>query len=197
MDSMIDYRGRTPDKVDDGVFLVTAKNIRDGIIDYSTSQEFIREDEYQSVMSRGMPKIGDVLFTTEAPLGQVSNVDREEIALAQRVIKFRGLVDHLDNYYLKYWIMGSPCQFNLTQLATGSTALGIKGSKIGMVQICLPPIDEQRFIVKYLNEATAKIDVVLAKTEQAKTLQNEHRTALISAAVTGKIDVRGTVNGIQ
>ena len=40
-------------------------------------------------MHRGIPQIGDILFTTEAPLGQVANVDRTDIALAQRIIKFR------------------------------------------------------------------------------------------------------------
>ena len=67
--NIIDYRGKTPEKVDDGIFLVTAKNIKNGKIDYSTSQEYVRLEEYESIMHRGMPQIGDVLFTTEAPLG--------------------------------------------------------------------------------------------------------------------------------
>jgi type I restriction enzyme S subunit len=62
-----------------------------------------------------------------------------------------------------------------------------------MVTIPLPPIDEQRTIVKYLEETTSKIDTLIAKAQQAIELQKEHRTALISAAVTGKIDVRGMV----
>ena len=89
LESIIDYRGRTPEKTEDGRFLVTAKNIRDGQIDYEISQEFTPEDEYQRLMTRGRPKIGDVLFTTEAPLGEVANVDDVSIALAQRIIKFR------------------------------------------------------------------------------------------------------------
>ena len=40
-------------------------------------------------MTRGIPQIGEVLFTTEAPLGEVANVDDVSIALAQRIIKFR------------------------------------------------------------------------------------------------------------
>ncbi|MCG3774025.1 MAG: hypothetical protein JW395_0842 [Nitrospira sp.] len=77
-----DYRGKTPEKVRDGIFLVTARNIKSGGIDYDASQEYVREDEYDAIMSRGLPKIGDLLFTTEAPLGVVANVDREDIALA-------------------------------------------------------------------------------------------------------------------
>lgn len=151
LDSIVDYRGRTPTKVDNGVFLVTAKNIRSGAIDYEASQEYIDIAEYDEVMRRGRPLKGDVLFTTEAPLGQVAIVDREDIALAQRIIKFRPAPRHLDSGYLKVWIMGSACQFNLELLATGSTALGIKGSKVGQVRLCLPPLEEQQEIVRHIN----------------------------------------------
>ncbi|MEX3981834.1 restriction endonuclease subunit S [Paraburkholderia sp. EG287A] len=193
LESVVDYRGRTPTKVNDGVFLVTAKNIRNGVIDYEASQEYIDTAEYDDVMRRGLPLKGDVLFTTEAPLGQVAIVDREDIALAQRIIKFRAAPDRLESAFLKMWIMGSACQFNLEQLATGSTALGIKGSKVGQVRLCLPPLDEQREIVRHIAAETSKLDTLKAEAERAIELLKERRSALISAAVTGKIDVRNAV----
>ena len=101
---IIDYRGATPEKVDDGVFLITAKNIKNGIINYSLSQEYVKPEDYSLIMRRGLPQMGDVLFTTEAPLGEVANIDNENIALAQRVIKFRGKSDKLNNYFLRYWM---------------------------------------------------------------------------------------------
>ena len=55
--------------------MLLPSNIRNGQIDYKISQEFTSEDEYQRIMTRGIPQIGDVLFTTEAPLGEVANVD--------------------------------------------------------------------------------------------------------------------------
>ena len=63
----VDYRGKTPKKVDQGFFLVTAKNVRMGFIDYEKSKEYISKDDYLEVMRRGLPKIGDLLITTEAP----------------------------------------------------------------------------------------------------------------------------------
>lgn len=193
LESVVDYRGRTPTKVDDGIFLVTAKNIRNGAIDYLASQEYIDASEYSEVMRRGLPLKGDVLFTTEAPLGQVAMVDREDIALAQRIIKFRAMPERLTNEYLKAWIVGSACQFNLEQLATGSTALGIKGSKIGQVRLCLPPLDEQDKIVRHIDAEAAKLDTLKAEAERAIALLKERRSALIAAAVTGKVDVRNAV----
>ena len=54
----------------------------------------------------------------------------------------------------------------------------------------LPPLDEQRRIVGYLDEQTAKIDALIAETERFIELARERRAALITAAVTGQIDVR-------
>ncbi|MEO1353252.1 MAG: restriction endonuclease subunit S, partial [Cyanobacteria bacterium J06635_15] len=107
LSSTTDYRGRTPTKVsaeDHGMFLVTARNIKRGCIDYELSEEFVDAKDAQSLLLRGKPKIGDVLFTTKAPLGEVANIDREDIALAQRIIKFSGQKDLLDNYFMKYWM---------------------------------------------------------------------------------------------
>jgi type I restriction enzyme, S subunit len=57
-------------------------------------------------------------------------------------------------------------------------------------QIGIPPIDEQNTIINYLNNATTKIDALAKETQNAIILLQERRKALISAAVTGKIDVR-------
>ena len=95
LDSIVDYRGKTPEKTEEGTFLVTAKNIKDGKICYELSKEYVREADYEEIMHRGIPQIGDILFTTEAPLGQVANVDRTDIALAQRIIKFRACLNNI------------------------------------------------------------------------------------------------------
>ncbi|MER1943627.1 restriction endonuclease subunit S [Castellaniella sp. FW104-7C03] len=186
---IVDYRGKTPEKVDEGILLITARNIRDGRLDYAASAEYIQPEDYGEVMRRGQPGIGDVLFTTEAPLGQVANVDREGIALAQRVIKFRGLPGLLNNYFLKYWLMAHQVQAVLATLATGSTAEGIKASKIGKIPVALPSLEEQEEIVSFLNERVQNIDSAVAHAKAHIEHLEEYRSSLISAAVTGQIDI--------
>jgi type I restriction enzyme S subunit len=66
----------------------------------------------------------------------------------------------------------------------------INRETLSQTRIPLPPLPEQRAIVAYLDEACGKIDALVAKAESAIALLKERRTALISAAVTGKIDVR-------
>ncbi|EOZ0910325.1 TPA: restriction endonuclease subunit S [Klebsiella quasipneumoniae] len=193
LSSIVDYRGKTPNKTDDGILLVTARNIKKGVLDYTLSQEFVAPSDYKEVMGRGLPDIGDVLFTTEAPLGEVANVDRVDIALAQRIIKFKGMISRLDNYYFKYFIMSSAFQQSLNLYSSGSTAQGIKAERFVYLRKLLPPINEQMEIVGFLDKEITKIDILVEQQFVMLSLLQERRTALISAAVTGKIDVRDWV----
>lgn len=187
--NIVDYRGKTPEKVSSGVFLVTAKNIKNGKIDYSLSQEYVDENEYYSIMSRGLPKNGDLLFTTEAPLGEVAIVDREDIALAQRIIKFTVNTFILNNLFLKYWITSSGFQFFLHTLSTGSTAEGIKSSKISMLPLVLPSLPEQHRIAAYLDAKCAEIDAIITQKQALLDKLTAYRKSLIYECVTGKREV--------
>jgi type I restriction enzyme S subunit len=180
----VDYRGKTPAKTTDGVFLVTAKNIRMGYIDYQASEEFISADDYASVMRRGLPKIGDVLITTEAPCGFVAQVDRDNIALAQRVIKYRSRDASLSNSFLKHYLLGSQFQDKLLQAATGSTVKGIKGSTLHQLTIPIPSVTEQNRIVAILDKfdvLTNSITEGLPREIELRQKQYEHyRDVLLS-----------------
>jgi type I restriction enzyme S subunit len=71
------------------------------------------------------------------------------------------------------------------------TQLNLNTDTVGAIKIGVPPIDEQQQIVEYIDRETDKIDTLIGKAQTAIDLLKEHRTSLISAAVTGKIDVRG------
>jgi len=184
--SLVDYRGKTPRKLENdeiGMLLVTARNIKGGKIDYSLSEEYVDVLEAKKLLLRGSLNIGDVLFTTEAPLGEVANVDRLDIALAQRIIKFSGIKSKLDNYYLKYWLYSISFQSILKTYATGSTVEGIKGSKLRLLNILLPYLPEQTAIANYLDTKTTaidlKIELLTAKADKYKAL----RRSLINETV--------------
>lgn len=159
----VDYRGKTPNKTENGIFLITAKNIKLGYIDYTSSCEYISIEDYDEVMRRGLPKIGDVLITTEAPLGNVANIDREDIALAQRVIKYRGLPDQCNNYFLKQYFLSNNFQKILLEKSTGGTVKGIKGSVLHKIKINVPVIQEQTKIANFLSSVDNKINQLTKK----------------------------------
>lgn len=191
MENRVDYRGATPQKVTHGTTLVTARNVRRGTIDYNASEEYVSPTDYASIMRRGFPKVDDILFTMEAPLGNVALVDRTDIALAQRIIKFRAKQSVAIPRFLMYSIMSDEFQGQLISRATGSTALGLKASKLPELRIALPSISEQWRIVSFLDAQCEKVDTLTSKSVEVITTLREYRSALITDAVTGKIDVRG------
>lgn len=104
----IDYRGKTPPKMEVGIRLITAKNVKMNRIQ-SEPQEFIDESVYDGWMTRGYPQKGDVLFTTEAPLGNVAQLDTDEtVVIGQRLITMQPDERVLDRTFLKYALMSPP-----------------------------------------------------------------------------------------
>lgn len=186
----VDYRGKTPEKVPFGVPLVTAKNIRNQMIDFSESQEYIREASYPFWMVRGLPERGDVVVTTEAPLGESAQIMEPSVALAQRIVLLKAQRNRVTNEYLKYHFVGNGGRYELQTRATGSTAVGIKASHLRASLVATPPITEQNQITEFLDRETTEVDAIVAKVRAAIDRLKELRIALISAVVTGKVDVR-------
>ena len=141
--NFIDYRGKTPQKTTSGIRLVTAKNVKKGYLSL-TPEEFISIDEYKNWMSRGYAKEGDILFTTEAPIGNVALLNIfEPIALAQRLITFQ-TNERVTNKYLFYFLLNPKFQDVLLKNSTGTTVLGIKASKLKNLEISFPTIQSQK-----------------------------------------------------
>ncbi|MCU0754562.1 MAG: restriction endonuclease subunit S [Xanthomonadales bacterium] len=157
LDAIIDYRGKTPRKTDFGIPLITAKVVKSGKID--TPSEFIAEDEYETWMTRGYPQIGDVVLTTEAPLGEVAQIKFLPVALAQRIVTLRGKRDILDNGYLLYLIQTKDMQAKLLGRSSGTTVTGIKQSELRKIEIALPPVAEQRTIAHILGTLDDRIEL--------------------------------------
>lgn len=95
--------------------------------------------------------------------------------------------------YFDYLYRSRPYVVEMTRFSRGiwSSRLRIYPEVFLRLNIVVPPLDEQRRIADYLDEQTAKIDTLIAETETFIELARERRSALITAAVTGQIDVRG------
>jgi type I restriction enzyme S subunit len=157
MVAIIDYRGKTPEKTSYGIPLVTAKIVKGGRIE--KPNEFIAEEAYEQWMRRGIPKAGDVVLTTEAPLGEVAQLDGRRVALAQRIITLRGKPEILDNTYLKFALQSEPIQEQLHGRASGSTVTGIKQSELRKLQLTFPSLEEQRRVAAILGSLNDKIAI--------------------------------------
>lgn len=168
MAAIIDYRGKTPRKTSHGIPLITAKVVKGGRI--LAPDEFIAPEEYDSWMRRGMPMPGDVLVTTEAPLGEVAQLGSERVALAQRLIALRGHSDILDNGFLKFLMQSDAVQSQLHGRATGTTVVGIKQSELRKLTLTLPPVDEQHAIAHILGALDDKIELNRCSNETLEAM---------------------------
>jgi type I restriction enzyme, S subunit len=184
VERFVDYRGKTPEKVPSGVRLITAANIKNGRIDFSESEDFIAEDAYGNWMIRGLPERGDVLVTTEAPLGEAAQIEDPNVALAQRIILLKTVPGSIANTYLKFHFGADSGRSELITRSTGSTAIGIKASHFKATLVTVPPLSEQHAVADFLLRETTKIDALMAKKERLIELLQEKRTAIITQAVT-------------
>lgn len=157
MAAVIDYRGKTPKKTSFGIPLITAKVVKGGRIE--APEEFIADADYDSWMRRGIPETGDIVITTEAPLGEVAQLGAERVALAQRLIALRGKPGLLDNGFLKFLLQSDDVQSQLRARASGTTVLGIKQSELRKVLLKLPSVEEQRDIAHILGTLDNKIEL--------------------------------------
>lgn len=166
LEALIDYRGKTPSKTNFGIPLITAKVVKSGRIE--TPDEFIAEENYGTWMSRGYPQIGDVVLTTEAPLGEVAQIKFLPVALAQRIVTLRGKRGLLDSSYLLYLMQSQGMQAKLVGRSSGTTVMGIKQSELRKIEVALPPISEQTAIAKILGTLDDKIEL---NRKQNETLE--------------------------
>lgn len=176
----IDYRGKTPTKTSSGVVLVTAKNVRPGFI-ANEPVEFLSESSYQAWMTRGFPRIGDLLITTEAPLGNVARIEEQpSFALAQRVIDLQPFAD-LNTKCAMYFIMSPLFQSLLEENSTGMTAKGIKAGKLKQLLLPIPPIEEQQRIVQGVEELINICSVLSSQLEAVRKQSARLAVAAVSS----------------
>ena len=145
----VDYRGKTPTKTTDGVRLITASNVRQGYVDHKRI-EFISSEEYIDRQNRGISKKGDILFTTEAPLGNVALADLDVYSAGQRVITLQ--TDSENKKLLMYFMLSPYFQKALKNNATGTTAQGIKAARLKKLMLPVPPVEEQARIASKVEE---------------------------------------------
>ncbi len=190
IDRIIDYRGKSVPKAEFGVRLITARNVRNGSLNWEYA-EYIPKDIYDSWMDRGIPRSGDILFTTEAPLGMVAHFPQSgRYALGQRLVAIRTDEKRLVSTFLLQFLISQNGQDVVFQRSSGSTAIGIKQRELRKIRIPLPPLPEQRKIAEILSTW----DEAIALTEALIAALQRRKQALMQLLLTGQVRFPGFVN---
>ncbi|NOV21233.1 restriction endonuclease subunit S [Ensifer adhaerens] len=160
LETLIDYRGKSPKKSPSGVPVISAKVVKGGRILHPIEQT-IEPTYYAEWMRRGYPRAGDVVLTTEGPLGEVAQLDfrTAQYALGQRIVVLRGHRDIIDNTFLKFLLLSPIGQERLSSYATGTTVEGISQKSLRKLRLPVPPIGLQRQIAELLGSLDDRIEL--------------------------------------
>ena len=149
--NIVDYRGKTPEKVEHGLPFITAKNVK---MHHMTLEprEYISKETYDKVMVRGFPKEGDVVFTTEAPLGNVCRIPHfdTEFYIGQRIVTMQ--TDALNPTYLEYALSDEEFVRKYMGKSSGSTVTGIRVRLLEQLTIPVPPRTLQDEFATFVNQ---------------------------------------------
>ena len=187
--------GSKEDEVEDGVPCVRYGDL------YTVHQFFIRSTRAnisQEGAVRYTPiRYGDLLFAgsgeTIEEIGKSAvNLIADPAYCGGDVILFHPLID-IEAVFLGYAADSSPAVYQKSCMGRGVTVMHIYANELKHLLLAVPPLDEQRAIAEHLDRETECIEALVAKERHFIERLQEYRTALITAAVTGKVDVREPV----
>lgn len=195
--SVTDCKHVTAEFVEDGIPLASIREVQSRWVALENAKS-TTEHFYELLIEGGRcPKPGDLIFSRNATVGEVAQVhaDHPRFAMGQDVVLLRKILPSYSSDYLQHVIRSPIIIQQLANLMIGSTFKRINVEEIRSFIVPSPPESEQAEIARFLESEVAKFDTLTAEAQRAIDLLQERRTALISAAVTGQIDVRETVRG--
>ncbi|QTE85130.1 restriction endonuclease subunit S [Shewanella algae] len=184
------------DYVDGGIPLVNPAHMSNGNIvpDPQVSVDL----DTQERLGRHKLKEGDIIFARRGELGRCAVVKAYEVGWLCGTGSLKAtLNERLIPEYAYLLITSDGVIAELSLESKGSTMDNLNTETLGKVRIPVPPISEQREILVYVEDVSGKFKELVEKAEIAIKLMQERRTALISAAVTGKIDLRGWTQPVK
>lgn len=189
---IVDGSHFTPTYTENGIPFLRVTDITNTDIDLNQVKR-ISHAEHMELSQRCCPEPGDLLLSKNGTIGipRVITWNWEfSIFVSLCLIK---LTQRLDPYFSSYVFLSKAIEIQINEGSKQSTVNNLHLEKIAEFKFPCPPMEEQKAIVNFLDQETAKLDTLTVEAQRAIKLLQERRTALISAAVTGKIDVRGLV----
>ncbi len=177
----VDYRGKTPPYSDDGIPTISAGNVKGGQVTFKDRKKFVSKETYEEWLTRGEPEPGDLIITTEAPVGETALLPGDETYLLTRRVLACQTVFFV-NEFLKYCFNAGATRRHLDLNSRGTTVPRILKKVLFKTPIPLPPLEEQEEVVRRINQRLDKIDQMSRHVGQAgERLEHLDRSVLARA----------------
>lgn len=182
----------TPEILDEGIPFVSAEAIRNNKIDFEKKRGYISESEHRRFCLKYHPKRDDIyMIKSGATTGNLAIVETdEEFSIWSPLAAIRVNPEKANARFILQAMSSKEFQTSVQLFWSFGTQQNIGMNVIENLYIPIPPLPEQQKIAAFLDNETAKIDALSDKATNVIKMLNEYRMALISSAVTGKIDVR-------
>ena len=185
---VIDCKHKTVEFIDEGFPIASIGEVRDHKFNLEQAKR-ASLDDYLDLIDGRKPEKNDLIYSRNATVGCVGFVDEDiDFCLGQDVCLIKTFTEN--NRFLWWQLQSISVTDQLQSIFVGATFKRINVADIKAYLVCCPPVDEQQNIAQYLDEKTKVIDQQKVQIEEAIAKLKEYRTALITNAVTGKINVR-------
>ena len=191
---VVDCRNKTPEYFENGeYFVIRTTNVKNQKLNFNGAL-YTDKKNFEIWTQRGVPPAGSILFTREAPTGEVCLVPENiKFCMGQRMMNFIANTKSYSDYLFDYLI--SDClERYINSVSHGSTVTHLRVEQVENIPVLVPSDAEIKEIHHHILIIKNKYDAIENKAHQTIQLMQERRTALISAAVTGKIDVQNWQN---
>jgi type I restriction enzyme S subunit len=198
VDEFIDYRGKTPKKLDgdwaeSGIFALSALNVKQGRLVNLEKAKFVNEELYQRWMKSEL-RAGDVLMTSEAPLGEVYFMpETRRYCLSQRVFAIRSKCEKMQSSLLFFFLSSPEGQEQLKARASGTTVLGIRQADLRRIPLIQAPVGIQRQGDSVLRPILHLIDTIQRKNHNLRTT----RDLLLPKLISGEVSVEAAAEAME
>lgn len=192
IDTIGDIDHHMPSSVDVGVPYVMTGDLRDFVsdIDFENCKN-VSYSDYKKLSRKIKTAKDDIIFARYATIGTLSYVDIDaEFLVSYSCVTIKPNPQRVTGKYLFYYLKSQAFLQAIQQQINSNTQGNVGVDSLRNVRILLPSVFEQEQIIDVLKNDLIMMDNLIAKSRLAIQLMQERRTALISAAVTGKIDVR-------
>ncbi|MND63726.1 Type-1 restriction enzyme EcoKI specificity protein [compost metagenome] len=180
-ESIIDCKNRTPPVTENGYPVVRTPNVRNGRFRYDGLQ-FTDKQSFQEWTARGVPGAGDILFTREAPYGEVCIAPAMEFCLGQRMMFMRPDTSRVSSDFLLYALQSGPVKQEMFRRAGGSTVGHLRVGDVRELPIPVAPKEAQLRLTSTLRS----LDEALDSNEKTLSRLGDCKSALMSDLLTGR-----------
>lgn len=171
----------------EGLPMLSAKNIHNGIVDFNLEHRLIPHDDFFIEDKRTNIQANDVLLTIVGALGRTALVvkDYTKFTLQRSVAVLAA--PHLDAKCFRYSLKEYQFQKQITDNAKGTAQKGIYLKKLSELTLPVPPLAEQKEIADRLDKLLAQVEVTQARLDRISDITKQFRQSVLAAAVSGKL----------